>query len=445
MTILMRLTRGNKTWAVAGQRGFAVPTVLFMILGAFSVSMVAAVISVNAQQGTVRDADSKTALAIAEAGVSEALLHYNRVPTTTANTCVVSSGGTLQLGAPTAGWCPPVTGATAQGTFEYSVAPTPGHVEVVSVGESGGVTRRIQVSADSVSGQDIFSTSTVKARELISLDSNAEIRANAATNGDMTLSSNAKLCGTGSVGVGHGLTLTSNAQHYADTNCTGTGTLIQKPLALPPVNPGDSATVNSNGRFFSLDTRTGGNKVTWNAATRTMDLKSNSSLTLGGSIYSFCKLTMSSNTAIYVAPGSTVRIYFQSPETCGLASGATQLSLSSNSRITASGGGPSNAALLMVGSDTRQTLAQLNSNTQVAGACEQNFVIYAPRTDFDFNSNSTYCGAIAAKSIHLDSNARLYIDNSSSNFVLPNTAPHYAPSVFVECGSAEMSPPDEGC
>jgi hypothetical protein len=445
MTFLMRFKRGNKLWAVAGQGGFAVPTVLFMILGGFSVAMVAAVVSVNAQRGTVRDADSKTALAIAEAGVSEALLRYNRVPTTTAGRCIVSSGGMVQLAAPSAGWCAPVSGGTVQGTYKYSVAPTPGHLEIVSLGRSGGVTRRVQVSADSVSGQGIFSTATVKARELISLDSNAEIRANAATNGDMSLSSNAKLCGTGSVGVGRGFTLTSNARHYADTTCTGTGTLTQKPLALPAVNQGNAATVNDNGRFFGLDTRTGGNKVSWNPTTRALNLQSNSSLTLGGSIYSVCTLTMSSNTAIYVAPGAIVRIYFDSPEACGLPSGSTQLSLSSNSRITASGGGPSNVALLMVGSDTRQTRAQLNSNTQVAGACEQNFVIYAPRTQFEFNSNSTFCGAIAAKSIHMDSNARLFTDSSAKNFVLPNTAPHYAPSRFVECGSAEMSPPDAGC
>ena len=432
-------------WAAAQETGFALPTVMFMVLAAFTASSAAAVVSMSAQRGMVRDADAKTALAIAEAGVSEALLRYNRVVATPSGACVVSTGATLQLAAPSGGWCAPVTGATEQGTFKYTVAPTPGHLEIVSVGQSDGVTRRVQVSADSVSGQGIFSSATVKARDLISLDSNAEIRANAATNGDMTLAGNAKLCGTGSVGVGRGFTLDSNAGHYADQTCTGTGVLTRKPLALPAVNQGNAATVNDNGRFFASDLRTGGTKVTWNSATRALNLSSNSSLTMGGAVYSLCSLTMSSNTALYIAPGASVTIFFDSPEACGLSSGAKQIDLSSNSRITATGGGPTRVAILMVGSDAIQTQVELSSNTQVAGACEQNFVIYAPRTDVELDSNSTYCGAIAANTIHMGSSTRIFSDAGTNNFVLPNTAPHYEPSGFIECSSAEQSPPDSGC
>ena len=220
---------------------------------------------------------------------------------------------------------------------------------------------------------------------------------------------------------------------------------MQKQLTLPPVNQGDAATVNNNGRFFTQDLRTGGNKVSWIPATRTLSLSSNSSLVLGGSVYSFCRLTMSSNTALYIAPGANVTIFFDSPEACGLSAGTSQLSLSSNSRITATAGGPSNVALLMVGSETIPTSISLSSNTQVAGACEQNFVIYAPRTDVNFNSNSTYCGALAAKSITMSSNTKIYNDAGASTFALPNTAPHYAPSGFIECGEGEQNPPDAGC
>lgn len=428
------------------QDGFAVPTVMLMMVAMFTIAMGGALVSMSAQRGVSRDADVKTALGAAEAGANQALLRYNRYPATAATSCVVSSGGTLSLAAPAAsGWCAPVSGTTNEGSFEYHVAPTPGKVEIVSTGISDGVTRRIEVVADSVSGQGIFSTATVKARENIALDSNAQIRANAATNGGMTFAANAKLCGTGSVGVGQSITLVSNAQHHDDIACTGTGTTIQKPLTLPAVNQGNAATVNDNGRFFGQDLRTGGNRVTWDPATRTMNLSQNSSVTLGGQVYSFCKLTMSSNTAIYVAPGSRVTIFFDSPEACGLPPNTVQLKLSSNSRITATGGGAANAAFLFVGSDTVPTRIELNSNTQVAGACEQNFVIYAPRSDFAFDSNSTYCGAVAGKSIHMDSNAKLYTDNAAKNFVLPNTAPHYEPSSFIECEGPAGTPPNAGC
>ena len=428
------------------QDGFAVPTVLLLMVAMFGIAMGGALVSMSAQRGVSRDSDVKSALAAAEAGANQALYRYNRFPATAANSCVVASGSTLALAAPAStGWCSPVTGATNSGNFTYQTSPTPGAIKIISEGESDGITRRIEVAAESVSGQGIFSTATVKSREGLTLDSNAQIRANAATNGGMTLASNAKLCGTGSVGVGQGINLVSNAQHYADTSCTGTGTTIQKPLTLPSVNQGDAATVNDNGRFFAQDLRTGGNKVSWTPSTRTMSLSQNSSLTLGGQIYSFCKLTMSSNTAIYVAPGSRVTIFFDSPEACGLPPNTVQMKLSSNSRVTATGGGAANAAVLFVGSDTVPTRIELNSNTQVAGACEQNFVIYAPRTDFEFDSNSTYCGAVAGKSIHMDSNAKLYIDNAAKNFVLPNVAPHYEQSGFIECEGPAGSPPDARC
>ena len=65
--------------------------------------------------------------------------------------------------------------------------PTPGQLEIVSAGESDGVTRRIEVARTRSPGKGIFSSATVKSRRTISLDANAQIRANAATNGGMTL------------------------------------------------------------------------------------------------------------------------------------------------------------------------------------------------------------------------------------------------------------------
>ena len=50
-----------------------------------------------------------------------------------------------------------------------------------------------------------------------------------------------------------------------------------------------------------------------------------------------------------------MRIYFDTPEACGLESGATQISLSANARVTTTSGGPSNAAFYVVGSLTRET------------------------------------------------------------------------------------------
>lgn len=419
------------------QRGFAVPAVLFSLLAAFAITSVAVMAAVTAQRGASRDQNVKAALAAAEAGVSQALLHYNRIPTTTATPCLVSSGGTVFLAATSGGWCAPVNGAVTEGTYSYSVQPTAGALEIVSTATVDGVTRRVDVTAHSASGQQIFGDATVKALDWLTMASESAVTATAASNGSITLSGSAGICGNVAYGLAGAFTLNNNSTHTC-------GTLAQQLLVLPPVNQGDAATVNDNGRFFALDPRSN-NHVTWTAATRTLELRSNSSVTLGGSRYSFCRLDLSSNTSVYIAPGSTVSIYFDSPEACGLPAGTEQLRLSSNSRITSASGGATNIAMYFVGSPTVATSIHLSSNTQVAGACEQNFVVYAPLSNVTINSNSYYCGAIAGKTIALGDNSHIFSDSGATGFTLPATAAHYTVDRFVECTGPATTPPDADC
>jgi hypothetical protein len=437
--------------------GFAVPTAMLMMLGAFAAVSVGVVTTVSVQQGTVRDQGSKSALEVAESGANEALLHFNRIKPSENPCSPVSASG------PTGGWCPPITGAEpGGGTYTYQ-AQVPFStaddkvLNIVATGSVGNATRRVFLTANSVENEHPFGVYSVKAADWIHMDSNAEVHAGAATNGDIVLSSNAKQCGQASVGIGQEMQLISNAQYYHNQNCTDPYDVVnEEQITLPPVNQGDAATNNDNGRFFSQDRISGSTKdVCWNGkkgngsngscGARHLDLSSNSSVTLGGSKYSFCKLTMSSNTAIYIAAGATVAIYFDSPEACGYPSGTTQLDMSSNARITSNTGAPTTTQLLFVGSTSRQTQIHMSSNTNIGAACVQNFVLYAPLTDVTLNSNSTYCGGLAGKTLHLDSNARIYTNPSVSEFPIPAAANHYTTSRFVECTAAPASPPSAGC
>jgi hypothetical protein len=154
---------------------------------------------------------------------------------------------------------------------------------------------------------------------------------------------------------------------------------------------------------------------------------------------------MSSNSSLIVSSGHTISIYFDSPEACGYSSGVTQLDMSSNTRITTNDGGPAQVQLLFVGSTTRATNLLMSSNTDINASCVQNFVVYAPLTDIEMNSNSTYCGALAGKSLHLDSNADIRTNANSQGFIIPPTAAHYTWDRFVECTAATASPPNTGC
>ena len=180
---------------------------------------------------------------------------------------------------------------------------------------------------------------------------------------------------------------------------------------------------------------------------RELNVKNNSAVTLGGSIYSLCKLTMSSNSKLYITAGAQVTIYFDSPEACGQSSGTAQMVLSSNTRISTPNIAPSSVALLFVGSASLATAIQLNSNTDANALCQQNFVVYAPLTDITMNSNSDYCGALAAKTLHLDSNAEILTGSGTGSFTLPNTAAYFTvdPNGYVECSAAAATPPNQGC
>jgi hypothetical protein len=60
------------------------------------------------------------------------------------------------------------------------------------------------------------------------------------------------------------------------------------------------------------------------------------------------------------------------------------------------------------------------------------------------NSNSRYVGAIAGKSLHMDSNA---VITSDSNMPPPliDIAPFYVKGRYVECATTVTGAPDAGC
>lgn len=452
---------------LASEAGFAVPTVMLMTVAGMGIASVGVMASIQGQSGVVRDQGSKTALAVAESGAEQALLHYNR--DTPPCTPLVEGE-----------WCGPVAGlAVNGGAVSYWARTSDGDecdvvdvgecVEIVSVGTLGGVTRRVNVFASSLESDGSseggpFVTAGVLSLEDMILDSNSMIHTGVATNGNIELKSNAKQCGHASVGVGKELGKGSNAGYYTDTKCTTAASeYAQQELTLPAISEEQVPTENDNGRFFALDT-VSGNKgdACWNGFTadggsskkcdeRELFVDNNSTLTLTGSVYSFCKLTLRSNASLYVPTGSEVTIYFDSPENCEYESAVTQLDLSSNSRITGANAEKAlDVAMLFVGSDSIETNIELNSNTSVNGPCEQNFVIYAPRSHVELDSNSKFCGAIAGKSVHLDSNAEIWNADGSDSFnlpgeVIPETAAHYEPYRFIECSAVVASPPDTGC
>ncbi len=479
--------RIHSAWrgAAGDERGFTVPTVTLMLLAAIATVAVGVAASIHAQSGATRDNGTKLALATAEAGATQALLAYNGyngvTPLSNAAPCLVPvSQETMgPAAAGPGGWCTAVTGSTGSGTYSYQVCPNTtlnacagsGTIQVVSTGTSNGVTRRIMEVLKSASGQQVFLDAGVKSQTNIILDSNAAIHSNTWAGGSIiTGSTSTQLCGTATVGTSG--TLSGSGQYYSGSDCTGPlpfTSVGHKDLTLPPVNQGNAATSNDNCRITGAvlgvvqqgcsgkDLISGSpTDVVWDPVKRTLSLTGQkTALTLSGAVYSLCRLTLSQNSTLYIAPGTQTQIFFDSPEACGLApwdptnsttqKNTAQLWAESNTRITSSNPAALNLGLYFVGSNTIPTGILMSSNTDSNAACVQNFVIYAPLTYVELNSNSTYCGAIAAKSIHLDQNAIFNTDSPSQQIILPNTPPHYALQKFVDCTAAPASPPSAGC
>ena len=442
--------------------GFAVPTVMLAVIAAAGIASSAVIASVSAQTGTVRDQNTKAALAAAEAGIANAMMRFNRVRVTSPTNACAPVGGMVT---DAAGWCPQViTGMFDRGTYSYRVHTTPavgavpGKLTVVSTGTVDGVSRRVRTEADTITGnyRPFAGNATVIGLNSIAINGGSTINADVATNGNVGLDSNTTLnCDYAQVGVGRGFS-------PRGSNSTATCAPTPGEISLPPVNPGDVMVNNSNariGRFGLpgvLDPIQGRNNCNWNPVTLMLDLGSGCSLTLGTSggefNYAFCQIRLRSNSYLHVTRGATVRIYFGSPDSPPCLNQTQPLIVQSNSKIQPTGPstGAASLALFGVGSDTRATSITIDSNA-ILFDCDQTFVLYAPRTSLTVSSNANICGGIGARSITVDSNSTITASNAASEFELPNTevAAHYSrPADFVEC-TATAPPtggaPDVGC
>jgi hypothetical protein len=445
-TSMLRRLRSGLGLLWRSEAGIALPMALTVTTLGLGLGSVAAVSAINAQSGGLRDQQTKSALAAADAGAERALYRYNKVATTTATPCLSATGTLVALSADA--WCPAISGTVGSASYSYRVRPivVSGEIDaidIVSTGTVGDVTRRILVQGGTPTG-NVFSDFDVLSNTDITLDANSGINTGTATNGSVHMASNSIICGNIQYGVGHNVTLAGNA-HQCPGYTNGPGT-----IDLPLVNQGDVATNNSNGRFFTQDLRSSATRVTYTPSTRTLQLNANSSLTLGAGTagggpgnYSLCKLVMASNTTLYIAAGANVRIYFDSPENCHQPDNTLQMDMSSNSNVLTTGGSPATATFLFVGSQTLRTRAILSSNTTVG--CNFEVLLYGPLTDLTLNSNTSICGGVAAHSIHLNSFAHISPHADADDFSLPLPT-HFTSARYVECSaSSPTGAPNSGC
>lgn len=433
--------RLNAPWA--DERGIAVPTALMALVATFALASVAVISTVNVQQGTHRDHDSKEAIAAADAGASIALLRLNRfLPSYSATQRCLGPNGESQT--PSAGWCPSTEPASIGGaTYSYQVSEFTGSgtLDVISVGESGSVTRRVDVTMFSVNGKNVFADEKLIGESEIEFDgSSAKVETSIGTNGNIVNSgnSNPTICGNERHGTGK--------EAQPKPSCGKEVT--ESDRTLPPITlPENLATVNDNCRVAQnctgskaglIDTYTKKNSTPW-VEPRKIDVQS-ATLTIGGENYFVCKVTVGGSGAIVMQAGAHARIFVDTPEHCGMEAGAVQVEMTGNSVITASAFNPSQGlydvpGIYMLGDGTVRLGGTSGTNE---------FMLYAPQSRVELFGNATYTGMIAGNTVQISGNPTM---KSNSKIKEPEIFLQslLQRSRYVECTGPGGSTPNADC
>lgn len=422
------------------QSGIAVPTALMALVASFALASVAVMSTVDVQQGTHRDHDAKEAIAAADAGANIALLRLNRyLPyISTTHPCVGSNG---EYQTATSGWCPATTAekvGNASYSYMISAYPASGTINVVSVGQSNGVSRRVNVALKAVSGKNVFANEKVLGQETITLEGNARIETDIGTNGSIESSGNPTICGNDRHGAG---------KEAPTPSCSGEKSEGNKnlPAITPPTN---IATENDDCRLLKTctGTKTGQvdvyskkNSLPFDSKTRVLEVGSSQQLTMGGSVYWVCKLEIQGK--LYIPAGSRPQIYVDTPEHCGLKSGETQVNIGAAGVIESSGYNPSQGtyevpSIYVLGNGAVKLDGTPKTTDEV--------MIYAPYSEIDLGGNATWNGMIAGKKLKIHGNVTV---TSDPNIKPPEItlASTFQRTQYVECVGASASPPNANC
>jgi hypothetical protein len=435
------------------ERGMALPTALFAMIAAFALASVAVLSSVNAQHGTTRDHYAKEAIAAADAGAGVALLRINRFHSSlsAAKPCVGSAGEALEA---TGGWCPPISAeSVGQATYSYRVsafAPS-SEVSVVATGSAGGVERRIEMGLVSHEGEKVFENEGLVGEAEITIEGTPDIRTNIGTNGNVVKSGDGTICGSIRRGIG---------KEAPEPECEGEPSEANK--TLPPLTlPEGIETNNSNCRLIpdcpkptnpaEIDTTKADSyckkrceAVPWDPSTRTINVNQNSTLTMGGEDYFICRLFVE-NGDLIMAGGAEMRIFFDTPENCGLKEGEPQVRIIGNATIESSGyneeeGSYAMPALYLLGSPTVTTTVELSGTSN--GTNEM--LLYAPNSEIIMGGNATWIGAIGGKSLRMHGTPRI-----EAPPVMPGQDLAYSSlwerTHYVECVPTSATAPNAGC
>lgn len=448
-----------------GEAGFALPTAMFFILGMLAILSIGAVAAVNTQRATVRDANSKSALAVAESGVNTALLRYAEhqdLVTDDYRPCLDAALGpqsravalNFQGTAPVGGWCPPVHSGDLGHPFTYWARPykigSDRKLDVVSQATIEGVTRRIlqtaEIPAGAPGGWKRLGDEALVGIEEVEIYGNGRVIGGVGSNGTVHLRNSGNVCGP--VRTGNVAYTTDNSDSKNPPPGCSRPSNIETEEFPPPELPEDIESNNSNWRLAGADPVPSdiwqrGN-VDWNDDKDILRVTYSTLSLRGDAPYYLCRLLLQGGSTLSMEKsGGPVHIFFKPPEECG--NTTVPFEFANGTKIVHNGEVP---GLFIVGSDSIDTTVNPAGGALAAGA-----VLYAPRTDFIINNGSNLKGAVIAKSVDMSGGAKVEAITGLEDYELPIPGDPAASGIvkdhFIECPAQpvgfDTTAPDFDC
>ena len=445
---------------LAGERGVALPvtvSVMFMVAGLATVTARGAI---SADHQSLRDRNVKQAIQAANAGLEAAMYRTNLMQPGSLQCALKSAltGNLSVLGVGVDGWCPEQTEDLGNGQ-SYTVLVSAGsslHVngqslvqrKFVSTGAANDVRRRVVLRANAATGEPVFPQGYAGVSlDGITLPNSVQVLGGVGSNGDITLRNYSYVCGNVTPGPGKSV----QVRNSASVCPSGSTTAAEQSFNLQPVDQGDAPTNNDNARIgsppqpISLDPCTDCSGIDWDPGTRMLSLRNNSTLTLGGSVYSFCGIEID-NTAQLKIParplGTGIRIFIDSPEHCG-GEGTGSVSVRNSGTILNLNADPTTFQLYLLGSSSIETHVAFDG---IEFAGDLVMAVYAPYSTIRIKGNTHLSGAIASKSIDLQNSAQITYHQRIEDITTGSPLRLYRPEQYLECTAVPTGPsPDSDC
>lgn len=257
------------------------------------------------------------------------------------------------------------------------------------------------------------------------LSGNSQIYGGAGSNGPVTISDSARVCGSLRYGEGTPSPVGNVSWDPSNIYTNGTGggvcpgnTIQAKNLYYPNVVLSQELqTHNSNWRLASADPVPGNvwqrGNINWNPATRVLQLNYSELTLLGDEPYLLCRLVVTGGSRLKThKTGAPTRIFFDSPEHCN---GETvPFVLNGGGTLENNGFVP---GFFMLGSPTATNTINFSG-----GGTVLNMVLYAPQTDISASGGFRFDGALVAKDLNVVGGTNINTNFNGSTYGIP-TAP----------------------